>query len=64
MISVAGLSDGARIRGNRACIDGGFTFHDIKAKGYTDRKDHNAGHRSAKMHAVYMRKPQIVSATK
>ena len=56
--------DGARMIGNCVVIDGGFTFHDIKAKGYTDRKEHNAGHKSARMHSVYMRKPDLVKATK
>lgn len=55
---------GARIAGNRAMIDGGFTFHDIKAKGYSEAKHHSAGHRSARMHSVYMRKPELVEATK
>ncbi len=55
--------DGARLTGNRVMIDGDFTFHDIKAKGYSDRKDHNAGHKSERMHSVYMRKPQLRDAT-
>lgn len=58
--------DGARISGNRAYLfeDDKFTFHDVKAKSYTDRKNHNAGHKSTRMHSVYMRKPELVEATK
>lgn len=41
-----------------------FPFHDLKARGYTDRKDHNAGHRSARMHEVYMRLPEVRDATR
>lgn len=55
---------GARIACSRVMIDGGFTFHDLKAKGYTEAKHHSAGHRSARMHSVYMRKPELVEATK
>lgn len=41
-----------------------FTFHDIKAAGYSDSKNPYAGHRSIKMHEVYMRKLKEVEATK
>lgn len=41
-----------------------FTFHDIKAKAYSDRKRPFAGHKSEKMHAVYMRKLIEIEATK
>jgi len=41
-----------------------FPFHDLKARGYTDRKDHDAGHRSARMHEVYMRLPETRDATR
>ena len=49
---------------NRA-IDAGiapFTFHDLKACGYSDMKEQFAGHkdRSGKMHRVYNRKLRIV----
>ena len=37
-----------------------FTFHDLKAKGYTDQKIQDAGHMSAKMHRVYDRKGRLV----
>ena len=42
--------------------DGGerFTFHDLKAAGYSDQKVQSAGHRSEKMHRVYNRKLRIV----
>lgn len=41
-----------------------FTFHDIKAKGVTDHKNHEAGHKSARMRKVYVRRPDIVESTK
>lgn len=47
---------------NRA-IDAGlepFTFHDLKAAGYSDQKEQWAGHKSEKMHRVYSRKLRIV----
>lgn len=37
-----------------------WTFHDLKAKGATDQKNPDAGHRSAKMLAVYDRKGRPV----
>jgi hypothetical protein len=37
-----------------------FTFHDLKAKGYSDQKEQYAGHRSARMHATYDRKLRVV----
>ena len=37
-----------------------FTFHDLKAAGYSDQKKQEAGHRSPRMHDVYNRKLQIV----
>jgi len=37
-----------------------FTFHDLKAAGYSDMKTQSAGHRSGKMHKTYNRKLQIV----
>ncbi len=57
-------NDGARISGNRAFIDGGFTFHDIKARSISDREGNHSGHRSERMRSVYVRKPQLVDATK
>jgi integrase len=56
--------DGARISGNRAFIDGGFTFHDIKAKGCSDCDHGFSGHKSERMKGVYMRLPTKVEATK
>lgn len=56
--------DGARIAGDRAMIDGGFTFHDIKAKGISDHVEQHGGHKSARMKGVYVRKPEMVGATK
>lgn len=37
-----------------------FTFHDLKAAGYSDMKKQSAGHKSERMHSVYNRKLQIV----
>ena len=37
-----------------------FTFHDLKAAGYSDQKKQDAGHKSEKMHRVYNRKLRIV----
>jgi integrase len=37
-----------------------FTFHDLKAKGYTDQDVQDAGHMSPKMHKVYDRKGRVV----
>lgn len=37
-----------------------FTFHDLKAAGYSDQKKQDAGHRSEKMHQTYNRKLRIV----
>jgi hypothetical protein len=37
-----------------------FTFHDLKASGYSDQKKQDAGHRSEKMHRVYNRKLRVV----
>ena len=53
----------AKIIGNRVWIAGGFTFHDIKAKGVTDHEQHESGHLTAKMKAIYNRKPKEVKAT-
>ncbi len=33
-----------------------FTFHDLKAKGYSDQEKPDAGHKSIQMDAVYLRK--------
>ena len=41
-----------------------FTFHDLKASGYSDMSNPEAGHRSARMHDVYMRKAQLVEPPK
>jgi integrase len=40
-----------------------FTFHDLKARGVTEHKDNFAGHRSANMRKVYVRKKQEIEAT-
>ena len=37
-----------------------FTFHDLKAAGYSDQERQDAGHKSARMHDVYNRKLRIV----
>lgn len=37
-----------------------FTFHDLKAAGYSDQKKQSAGHKSEKMHKVYNRKLRVV----
>ena len=41
-----------------------FTFHDLKAKGVTDHAEHASGHKSAKMQAVYNRRPGTVEPTR
>lgn len=41
-----------------------FPFHDLKARGYSEAPEQGAGHRSAKMHDVYMRLPEKRDATK
>lgn len=41
----------------------GFTFHDQKAKGITDHKDHHGGHRSDRMRDVYVRQPDRIEPT-
>lgn len=38
-----------------------FTFHDLKAKGYTDQEDQDAGHKSEKMAKVYNRRGRLVA---
>ena len=40
-----------------------FPFHDLKAVGVSDHQDNFAGHRSASMRKVYVRKLQRVPAT-
>lgn len=37
-----------------------FTYHDIKAAGYSDQKEQSAGHRSERMHQVYNRRLRVV----
>ena len=37
-----------------------FTYHDLKAAGYSDQKKQDAGHRSERMHTTYNRKLRIV----
>lgn len=37
-----------------------FTFHDLKAAGYSDQRKQDAGHLSDKMHKTYSRKLRIV----
>lgn len=37
-----------------------FTFHDLKAAGYSDQQEQFAGHKSDRMHKVYSRKLRIV----
>lgn len=41
-----------------------FSFHDLKAKGVSDHKNHESGHKSEKAKAVYLRKVKEVDATK
>lgn len=48
----------------QAAIRTWFTFHDIKAKGITDHKNHHGGHRSARMRDVYVRKAEEVDSTR
>lgn len=37
-----------------------FTFHDLKAAGYSDQEEQDAGHKSPKMHDTYNRKLRVV----
>lgn len=41
-----------------------FPAHDLKAKGITDHTEHASGHKSARMAEVYIRKPDVVPATR
>jgi integrase len=50
-------------RAMRAWVKNGgerFTFHDLKAAGYSDQEQQFAGHKSERMHSVYNRKLRIV----
>ncbi|KAF0801805.1 integrase family protein, partial [Alcanivorax xiamenensis] len=47
-----------------SAIEEWFTFHDIKAKGITDHKNHHGGHRSKRMRDVYVRKAEEVDSTR
>ena len=58
------LESGAKVVGNRVWLSDSYTFHDIKAKGVTDHNNHESGHMSEKMKAVYNRKPKEVEATR
>ncbi|GAA6153035.1 site-specific integrase [Pseudoteredinibacter isoporae] len=57
------LTTGAAIDGKQVILKERFTFHDIKAKGISDHKANESGHKSARMKAVYMRKLKEVEAT-
>lgn len=51
-------------RAMRAWVAAGnerFTFHDLKAAGYSDQKVQDAGHRSEKMHKTYNRKLRTIT---
>lgn len=52
------------VRARKAGLSKAFPFHDLKARGYTDHGEHAAGHRSARMHEVYMRLPEMRDATR
>lgn len=41
-----------------------FTFHDIKAKGVSDHKNNESGHKSERAKAVYMRKTKETDSTR
>lgn len=56
--------DGATEEDERFYLAETFTFHDIKAKGITDHKNNEGGHRSKKMEAVYNRKARPIPATR
>jgi integrase len=50
-------------RAMRAWVASGgerFTYHDLKAAGYSDQQEQYAGHRSGRMHDVYDRKLRVV----
>ena len=55
------LQDAAREAG---LIGERFTFHDLKARGISDHKDHYGGHRSGRQAEDYVRKPDEVEATR
>lgn len=44
-------------------IEKAFTFHDLKAKGVSDHKNHESGHLSERAKAVYIRKLPEIDAT-
>lgn len=58
------IEEGIEVRGQRIKLKERFGFHDLKAKGVTDHKDKEGGHRSKKMQAVYDRLPNIIEATR
>ncbi|MFS1526377.1 hypothetical protein ACL7TT_20210 [Microbulbifer sp. 2304DJ12-6] len=58
------MAAGAEFIGGCYLLTGKFTFHDIKAKGITDHKNHDGGHRSKKMETVYNRLARRVEATR
>lgn len=58
------MADGLVIDGVTVKLKEPFNFHDLKAKGVTDHESKASGHRSAKMQAVYDRKPSIISSTR
>lgn len=61
-VSQNGFQSAWRRAMNKWMESGGehFTFHDLKAAGYSDQKKQDAGHKSEKMHNVYNRKLRIV----
>ncbi|MFZ3193744.1 MAG: hypothetical protein WA154_11145 [Moraxellaceae bacterium] len=48
----------------KAAKGAAFPAHDLKAKGITDHTEHASGHKSARMADVYIRKPDLVPATR
>ena len=55
---------GAKMVNGRVLMPTDFTFHDIKAKGVTDHETRASGHNSDRMKSVYIRKGDVVQATK
>lgn len=51
-------------RESKAAVKEWFSYHDIKAKGITDHKNHHGGHRSARMRDVYVRRAEEVDSTR
>lgn len=54
---------GGIVVGNKVKLRNKFTYHDLKAKGLSDAKHHDAGHKDAGMLDVYLRKLREIEAS-